>query len=44
MECEAMSDMLVVLGSIILYGLVVYIIQVKILKLDPYKDPWEGDI
>lgn len=39
-----MSDMLVVLGSIILYGLVVYIIQVKILKLDPYKDPWEGDI
>jgi hypothetical protein len=39
-----MNDMLVVLGSIILYGLVVYIIQVKILKLDPYKDPWEGDI
>ena len=39
-----MNDMLVVLGSSILYGLVVYIIQVKILKLDPYKDPWEGDI
>jgi hypothetical protein len=39
-----MSDMFMVLGSIILYGLVVYIIQVKILKLDPYKDPWEGDI
>jgi hypothetical protein len=39
-----MNDMLIVLGSIILYGLVVYIIQVKILKLDPYKDPWEGDI
>ena len=39
-----MIDMFMVLGSIVLYGLAVYIIQVKILKLDPYKDPWEGDI
>jgi hypothetical protein len=39
-----MTDMLMVAGAILLYCAIVYVIQVKLLKLDPYKDPWEGDI
>jgi len=44
MECEEMIDVLMIGFAIILYGAIVYTIQVKILNLDPYKDPWEGDI
>jgi hypothetical protein len=44
MECEAMSDTILVLMAIILYGSVIYLIETKILKRDPWKDPWEGDI
>jgi len=39
-----MSDTILVLMAIILYGSVIYLIETKILKRDPWKDPWEGDI
>jgi hypothetical protein len=44
MECEAMKDTVLVLLAIVLYGCVIYLIETKILKRDPSKDPWEGDI
>jgi hypothetical protein len=38
-----MIDMLMIILAIIGYGAIVYTIQVLILKLDPFKDPWDGD-
>ena len=37
-------DALMVVGVVILYCAMIYILEVKILKIDPYKNPWEGDI
>ena len=39
-----MMDALMVVGVVILYCAMIYILEVKILKIDPYKNPWEGDI
>ena len=39
-----MMDALMVVGVVILYCAIIYILEVKILKIDPYKNPWEGDI
>jgi len=38
-----MIDTLMVILAIIGYGAIVYTIQVLILKLDPFKDPWDDD-
>ena len=39
-----MKDAILVLAAISVYGFIIYLIETKILKRDPWKDPWEGDI
>jgi hypothetical protein len=39
-----MMDAFLIAGLVILYCAMIYIIEVKILKIDPYKNPWEGDL
>ena len=34
-----MMDALMVVGVVILYCAMIYILEVKILKIDPYKNP-----
>ena len=38
-----MMDTLMVVGTIILYFVMIYILEVKILNIDPYKNPWDGN-
>lgn len=39
-----MKDMFLIMLAIAIYGSIIYLIETKILKRDPWKDPWEGDI
>lgn len=36
-------DALMIVGVVILYCAMIYMLEVKILKINPFKDPWNGD-